>query len=228
MISKLTSPAGLAILLLLAFFGGMAGFLIYSKWFLAVKLEQQSAVAQLPHVIRANVAATNTFDVMLQGDMFAQVPFKQELVVPLRGSYTADVQLDAQIPISFTLKYQDTIKVHSFVDIEDNTHLVLPWLPKFPIKLHVPVDFDLPISLNIPVESVLPFHYSGPMPIELNQDIKAPINTVLNTKLPINRYVTVPLLASFNMDVYPKNSVFLKIQQAQLALPLRNLQFSEH
>lgn len=217
----------LAGLLSLAFLGGMLGFAIFSKWFLGVRLSNQTAIAQLPPTIHANVAATNTFDVDLMGDVFAKIPFKQDVKVPLRGKYLADIQMNTQIPIHFMMTYKDTVKVHTFVDINTNSGIVFPYLPRFPMTLHVPLDLDLPININVPVDSSLHFNYAGAMMVTLNQDVKAPIDTILNTRLPINRNVSVPLLASFNMDVYPAQLLVpMKVNSANLAIPLNGLQFA--
>jgi hypothetical protein len=215
------------IFLVLAFLGGMLGFLVYSRWFLGVTLNNQVALAQLPPKIEANVAATNTFDIALIGDMFAKVPFKREVPIPLRGKYLTDIQMKTDIPIKFVVAYKDNIKVHTSVDINTDSGIIFPYLPHFPIKMHVPVDLDLPVAINIPVSSSIHFNYSGEMWITLNQDIKAPIDTILDTKLPINRNVSVPLLASFNMEVYPDQlTVPMVVKSANLAIPLKGLEFA--
>lgn len=223
---RILSGRKLWLSLAVAFAGGFLGFYLYAYMAMAVHLRDQQAILKLPAHIRANAAATHTFDIQMNGNISTQVPVKQRLAVPLQGEYPASIRLKTQIPLAFKLHYKDSIHIKTWVDISGTTDLVLPqaFLPKFPLSARIPLELDVPVDLQIPVNTSMLLDYNGPVRFSLNQTIHTPINTVLNTRLPIDREVSVPLLSSFDVDVYPADkAVPLIVTDSQVQFAVSQL-----
>ena len=92
----------------------------------------------------------------------------------------------------------------------------------FAVKL--PLQFEQPVSFTVPVKTKLRFKYKGRLKLALNQVIEAPVDTVLNTQLKVNRQVTTPVLARFGLGVTtPQTPIPVVIRHADLRLVLARL-----
>jgi hypothetical protein len=212
-----------AALLLLS--GSMLGFWLYGQFALRLNLVNQQGVIQLPQQIDANVAATNTFTIRMNGDVHFKAPIQQRINVDLQGNYPANIKLDTDVPIAFNLNYQGTVAVDTFTDVETTTALVAPHFPKLPLKIRIPLKFNVPMNMNVPVKTKMRFVYDGPVHIGLNQQIQIPLDMLLDSKIAIDREVHVPLLTSFNVQLYPDQQSIPVRLNSQMRVPFRQLGF---
>lgn len=210
---------------LLLMFGSMLGFWLYGQFALGVNLVNQHGWMQLPKNMQANVAATNTFAIHMDGDVSFKAPIKQDMNIDLLGNYPANIKLDTNVPLEFNLSYQGEVAVDTFTDVETTTALVAPHLPKLPLTLRIPLKFKVPINMNVPVKTNLRFVYDGPVRIGLNQRINLPIDMILDSKIPIDREVNVPLLTSFNVELDTGSKPVPVILNSKINIPFHQLGF---
>ncbi|WP_410210830.1 hypothetical protein [Aquirhabdus sp.] len=215
--------AALAIIVI----GLFLGFQLYTHILAGLTLSDQPGFLQLPKSITGTASATNDIAIKLKGRIDAEVPVKQDLQLPLHGVYQANISLDTHVPLRFTINYKGDVDVHAYADIVGTTELVTQrhwYLPTFPLKARVPLDFKLPISLSVPVDTQIRFVYNGPLTLKLNQTLTSPIDTVLRTYLMVDRNVSTPILASFGMRFYPPQTPLpVLVKYADLKLPLSSL-----
>lgn len=209
---------------LLVGLGSMVGFWCYAYLSVGIDLSNQQGKMALPAEITVNVAATNTFDIRLDGTVNVEVPIRQKIVLPLAGSYETFIKLDTPIPVDFKVHYQGSIPVKTMAEINDTTALVLPHLPKFPLRLQVPLEFDLPVDMIIPVNTTLHFAYEGPVMLRFDQNTSTRLNTVLHTQIPLNQMMRVPLLSSFDLKIYPEAKPLGMVLDTRLQQPIKGLQ----
>jgi hypothetical protein len=215
------------IMILLAVIGAFLGFMIYAQLVLHLHLRDQPGLLKFPQIVTAMATATNNVDIQLDGRIDAEVPFKQMLAIPLHGDYGANLDLETVVPLKFVIKYQGDVEIHAATDLVGTTELVTQkhwFLPAFPLKAHIPLDFKQPISLTVPVDTQIKLSYHGPISVRFNQTVHAPMNTVLKTHLMVNREVSTPILASFGMRLHsPEQPVPIIVQKSDLKLSLSSL-----
>lgn len=215
------------IVLIILGLGLFIGFEVYTHLILGFTLKEQAGFLLLPKSVDSQATATNLIAIKLKGRIDAEVPFKQDLKLPLHGTYLADIALDTQVPLKFMIHYQGVVPINTFTDIQGTTELVTGrhwFLPKFKLRTKIPLNFNLPISLTVPVDTHIRFVYAGPLTLQLNQTVTSPIDTILRTYLMVDREVKTPVLASFGLRLYPPQAPTPVLVDADLRLPLRSLQ----
>lgn len=210
---------------------GIVGFWVYSYLVVGLTITDQPGLITLPPKFFANARATNDVTIKLDGYIDAIVPFKQTLDLPIEGDYTADIHLDAVVPVKFTIEYSGVIPVDTFADIEGRTDFVyqnIKRLRNVAFKGRVPLQFEQPVKFVVPIDTSLRVQYRGPLRLKLNQTIKAPVDTVLKTRIRAQREVTTPILAKFGLDVTSPTEPFpVIIQHADLRLEVDTLRLSK-
>lgn len=215
------------VMILLAVIGAFLGFMIYAQLVLHLHIRDQPGFLKFPPIVNAVATATNDVDIQLDGRIDAEVPFKQQLAVPLHGDYSAILDLETTVPLKFVIKYQGEVDIHAATDLVGTTELVTQkhwYMPAFPLKAHIPLDFKQPLSLSVPVDTQIKLSYHGPIGVRFNQTVTAPMNTVLKTHLMVNREVSTPILASFGMRLHsPEQPVPIIVKNSDLKLSLSSL-----
>ncbi|MGB1579952.1 MAG: hypothetical protein ACPHER_00425, partial [Nevskiales bacterium] len=93
-----------------------AGYYLITNLYLGLALKDQPGSVYLPIEFDATASITNNMDIVMDGVIEAQVPFKQTLSLPLKGRYKADVEIDAPVPVKFDVVYDGTIPVDTIAD----------------------------------------------------------------------------------------------------------------
>ena len=211
--------------------GGLLGFWIYSNLVVGLTLTDQPGMITLPPKFTANARATNDVTIKLDGYIDAVVPFRQTLDLPVEGDYVADINLDAVVPVKFTIEYSGVIPVDTFADIKGRTDFLyqnVKRLRNVAFGGRVTLQFEQPVRFVVPIDTSLRVQYRGPLRLSLNQTIKAPVDTVLHTRIRAQREVTTPILAKFGLDVTsPKEAIPVIIQHADLKLEADTLRLSK-
>lgn len=223
--------AGLVVAGGVAVAAGFLGFWIYSYLVVGLTIRDQPGLITLPPSFTAQATATNDVTIKLDGYIDAVVPFKQTLDLPVEGDYTADIVLDTVVPLRFTIEYNGVIPVDTFADIKGRTDFVyqnVKRLRNVAFGGRVPLQFEQPVKFVVPIDTQLRVLYRGPLHLSLNQTIKAPVDTVLRTRIKAQREVTTPILARFGLDVTsPKDPFPVIIQHADLKLEVDTLRLSK-
>jgi len=208
--------------------GGFIGFWLFINLWFGLSISEQPLAVTLPPELKVTTEVTNVLDIVMNGDIRAEVPFDRELQVPFRGEYDIDIQLDTLVPVEFEVIYEGVIPVDTFADIEARTTLDFKTIKQYRdllIKARLPLKFDLPVKLRVPVKDNLRFTYNGPIKAVLNQNLKARVNTVLKTTLPVNQTVSAPVTRRFGINLHlPQDPIRAIINEADLEIDLDTLE----
>ena len=222
---------GLGVLGGAAVLGVFAAWWLYFNIIITIDIQDQAVGVYLPESFDAVATVTNSLDVAMKGQIQTEVPFKQDLIVPFKGRYDFDVEMNAKVPVKFEVVYDGVLPVDTSADVTIRTSINyknLKSLRNLEIKTALPLKFPLPVKLKIPVEDVIDLSYVGPLSADINQDVKTRVDTVLRTRLPINQTITTPVTAALPLKVYPDNrQVRLILTEMKVNLqPATMLEFS--
>lgn len=182
--------------------GGLLGYWIFMNLHFSLMLRDQPIVITLPEHLEPHVRVTEELEILMDGVISAQVPFRQEVSFPLRGSYNTEVELDAQVPVQFEVVYDGIIPVDTVAEIEtraDFNYQQAKTLRNLHIQARLPMQFSMPVRLTAPVDQEIRFRYSGPLRMHFDQMITTEVDTVIDTALKVHQKVTAPVLAEIPM-----------------------------
>lgn len=216
-IALLVIAAGLAI-----------GYLLYTRIVVGISLTDQPAKLLLPKQLLVRAEATQKAAITLQGDLDVAVPFKNDgLELPLYGDYSSMLSLDTEVPLRMTIDYQAEIPVKTEIDLEGDSGIVYKWLPHLPLRGKIPLELKVPVNFSIPVDTKIRFKYEGPVDIAFHQTLRPPVNTVLHTRLTLNKDIDAPITSKMDAMLYPHDrSLDVKLINTELSLPLEDLKLT--
>lgn len=211
--------------------GGVLGLWIYAHLIFGFTLTDQPGLVLFPPTTYVSAMANNKITIKLNGTIDAEVPFKQTLELPLHGHYDTDARFDIVVPVEFTITYKGAIPVNSMATIHgvtDFNYQKVKRLRNVAFSAQIPLKFEQPISLVVPVKAKLHLVYHGPLGVQFNQTVSAPVDTVLHTHLFAVREITTPILARFGLNAHwPRTPVPVIIKHAELRLRLNTLRLEK-
>jgi len=182
--------------------GAFVGYWIFMHLTFSISLGDQPMAITLPQDFNVTASVEEELDILMNGVIHAQVPFQQELTLPLKGRYRSHVVLDAKVPVKFDVQYDGVIPVDTEADIEivtDFNYMGAKTLRNLHIKAKLPMQFSLPVQLTAPVDQTIDLKYEGPLVMNLDQRITTEVDTVINTSLAVNQKVSAPVIAKIQM-----------------------------
>lgn len=207
--------------------GAVLGVVLIGMMRFGLSVENAPIWMRLPKQLVVTAQMPGKLDVVLKGDISAEVPFKDTITAPFRGTYDADVKFAADVPVKMTISYTGFLPVNQMVELEGEISpeiLRLKTYRRVKIKLKVPLKADLPFTLTVPVDQALTLAYQGPMGMTINSIVSVPLDIVLKTKIPVNERVIAPVLNPFRMALdIPDKAFAAVIRHADLRMPLRTL-----
>ncbi len=216
---------GLGLVALIAL-GGSLGFWLYRSLFVVLQLKDQPAQVLLPQQLDAQGNITNIVKIRLDGNLAVEVPVNQNFAIPLHYDANSNIEMQADVPVRFNLKVNQTVAIKSYTDIDATTDLIYQsrFLPTLPIKLRLPLEFDLPIALNVPVDSHVKFDYNGPMRLQFNHTTHATLKETLHSVIPVHRDIAAPMYSELKLQIFPPQTPLpIIIRDSTLHFPARAL-----
>lgn len=218
-------------LLLIVAVGARVGLWLFFHVILGLGLHDQPTMVQFPPTTFTTAVARNKVRIKLDGYIDAIVPFKQELSLPLVGHYDSEAKFVADIPVAFTINYRGAIPVNSMATIHgvtDFTYQKVKRLRNVAFTAEIPLKFEQPVTLTVPVKATLHIAFQGPLGVDFNQTIVAPVDTVLKTRLLAVREIETPILARFGLNVHwPDHPIPVIIADAPLRMKVSTLRLEK-
>lgn len=184
--------------------GAFIGYWVFMHLTFALTLQNQKMAITLPELLDVEAVIADELDLRMKGVINAQVPFQQELTLPLRGRYRSDITMHAEVPVKFEVAYDGIIPVDTVADIEirtDFNYMGAKTLRNLAIEAKLPMQFSMPVQLTAPVDDTIDLHYEGPLVMNLDQEITTEVDTIINTSLAVDQRVSAPVLARIPMTV---------------------------
>lgn len=200
--------------------GGAIGYWLFLNLLVGLTISEQPLAIGLPPELVVQAEVTNVVDIQLAGIIRAQVPFDEQITVPMKGEYDLEVAMDAQVPLEFTITYNGILPIDTYADITARTDLNFRTLKQFRnilIKARIPLKLNLPVSLTVPVKETIRFQYQGPLTVVADDALHTRVNTVLSTALAVDQQVSTPITGRFGLRLHlPQEPIKAVINHSDL------------
>jgi hypothetical protein len=182
--------------------GAFAGFWVFMRLSFGLTVSDQPMAVTLPERFDITAQIAEELDILMEGIITAQVPFQQELTLPLKGRYRSHITMNADVPVQFDVVYDGIIPVDTVADIQirtDFNYMGAKTLRNLDIRAKLPMQFRLPVQLTAPVDDRIKLRYDGPLVMNLDQTITTEVDTIIDTQLDVHERVSAPVIASIPM-----------------------------
>lgn len=190
---------------------------------LIVSAEQ--ADIRLPESLGTKIQVGEHLRVRSEGQLQTTLDIDRTLQLPLKGKYLADLSFEVETPITVNINYQTMLKVDELMPIETSTDLIYQnkLLPKFPLKLNVPVKLDIPFELKrtytIPVKIV----FDGPVHFRFDESVTLPVKHQFKPSFYMNDAINMSNISAFNAIMYNSVQDTKANLDMKMDLPLKNV-----
>ena len=185
----------------------------------------QQADIRLPQSLATKIQVGDHLQVKSEGKLNTTLDINRTLQLPLTGKYLADLSFEVETPITVDINYETLLKVDEVMPIETSTDLIYQnkLLPKFPLKLNVPVKLDLPFQLKrrytVPVKIV----FDGPVYFAFDESVNLPVKHQFKPSFYMNDAINMNNISSFNATMFNSIQQTKANLDMQMDLPLRNV-----
>lgn len=207
--------------------GGVFGYWLFMNIAARLIISNQPLTIRLPEQADIVMRTSNKIDVLMKGIIHAQVPLRQTLNLPVKGTYLTEVDIDTSVPLETVIIYEGVIPIDTIADIEAKAPVNFQNVKKYKnlhFKAKLPMKLNLPVKLVVPVKQNIPLKYKGPLKVTLDHVITTPVDTTLRTALKVNQQFSVPITSSLPVRLnLPQHPVRATIVEADLFLNLSTL-----
>lgn len=185
----------------------------------------EQADIRLPESLGTKIQVGEHLRVRSEGQLQTTLDIDRTLQLPLKGKYLADLSFEVETPITVNINYQTMLKVDELMPIETSTDLIYQnkLLPKFPLKLNVPVKLDIPFELKrtytIPVKIV----FDGPVHFGFDESVTLPVKHQFKPSFYMNDAINMSNISSFNAIMYNSVQDTKANLDMKMDLPLKNV-----
>ncbi len=222
--------AGLGLVFVVAVCGGVAG----AAWMLhhgeaRLLLEDQPATVSIPEPIPIKADITNALSILLDGKLTTTVPVDQMIQVPIKDTLHVMATLDHDVPIRMNVPIRDTVPVDQIVHVDSKVSVfVMGHALTLPIRGDVPIKTQVPLSIDVPVDQMVHLSFTAPADVKLTQALNVPLKADIHTTIPLHSSMDVPVRSALLANVTVPGPVEAIVTHADLHLPLRTLDVSDH
>ncbi|KXZ62437.1 hypothetical protein [Acinetobacter venetianus] len=200
-------------------------FWLYLNIQASLIVSAQQTDIRLPESLATQIQVGDHLRVKSQGQLNTTLDIDRTLQLPLKGKYLADLSFEVETPITVNINYETMLKVDQVMPVETSTDLIYQnkLLPKFPLKLNVPVKLDIPFQLKrtytVPVKIV----FSGPVHFGFDESVNLPVKHQFKPSFYMNDAVNMTNISSFNATMFNSVQQTKANLDMQMELPLKNV-----
>ena len=208
--------------------GAVIGFVLYSKLVIGVSIERQLSSIKFGDAFVIDTETTNIADFRFSGSVPIELPLNAvELPLTLKGTYTANIDIDTHIPIDIEAQFSEKILVETNLDVDSDIKLVSRWLPRLPVTGGIPIRFELPVSFTVPINTTMPFKYHGPVTFSLDQIITPNTDHVISTQMELNHATRAPIKNHFKVRVDGEQAqIPISFDDVTVQIPLNTIKYA--
>lgn len=203
----------------------MAWVLIYLFVQLRMQLFAQDATLNLPEEMPIRVQVEDYLQVLSQGQIAAEFNMDHALSIPLTGQYKSQLAFDIEVPINIRVDYQSQLHLQDTLRIEDTTDLVYKkwFLPKFKLRLDVPVDLKVPFHLKRQYRVPVKIRFNDQVNLRFNEQLPIHIQHGFKPQLFIHDAMTTENIAEFSGVLINDQRQIPAHLSMQMKLPLKDI-----
>ncbi|RSB58162.1 hypothetical protein [Acinetobacter soli] len=200
-------------------------FWLYLNIQASMYVSAQHAQVQLSEYLPTRIEVGNHLETLSMGKLNTDIHINQQLSLPLKGKYLAQLAFEVETPVSVSVDYLTTIKIDEQMPVESTTDLIYQnqLLPKFPLKMNIPIRLDVPFRLNRTYQVPIKIVFNGPVYFEFDEPINLAVKHQFKPTLNIDDPMTMRKVATFNAIMYNEVRETQANLDMHIQLPLRNI-----
>ncbi|MBO3670672.1 hypothetical protein J5N52_01360 [Acinetobacter soli] len=200
-------------------------FWLYLNIQASMYVSAQHAQVQLSEYLPTRIEVGNHLETHSMGKLNTDIHINQQLSLPLKGKYLAQLAFEVETPVSVSVDYLTTIKIDEQMPVESTTDLIYQnqLLPKFPLKMNIPIRLDVPFRLNRTYQVPIKIVFNGPVYFEFDEPINLAVKHQFKPTLNIDDPMTMRKVATFNAIMYNEVRETQANLDMHIQLPLRNI-----
>ena len=197
-------------------------FWLYLNIQASMLVSAQQAKIQLTKELPTKIAVTNHLQTQAKGTVNTQIDLDRKLNLALQGKYLADLSFQVTTPVNIDIDYATQIKIETIMPLDTTTDLVYQnkLLPKFPLKLDIPVQLEVPFHLKRNYQVPINIVFHGPVHLEFQEDVALYIKHHFRPQLHLDDAITMRKIANFNATMYNTRRNTTADLKIDLDLPL--------
>lgn len=222
---RLRDVIAVFVLTLLLWVGVVAAGAMYlrDRFDATLTLFDQGVHLSLPPKMPARAQALTPLSTHLDWKPAVPVPINQTVRVALPDTLTARALVNSSAPIDTTVDFAGSIPVT--IDLD----MLLPvrsWLPRVHVK--TPVSLVVPIELTVPIHAQVPLNLDTRVTAQIDQPLNVPLHTTFKVRVPIKTDAQALAINETDFTLHaPIEALGVKVQRADLRVPLREIEWSE-
>lgn len=205
-------------------------FWLYLNIQASLQVSSERAAITLPHSLSTRIHVGQYLTAQSVGQIDTALELNQQLSLPLNGKYLADLSFNVETPVSVRIQYSTILKIDQVMPVEATTDLIYQnkLLPRFPLKLDVPIQLEVPFHLNRTYQLPIRIAFKGPVYIEFQQQpLNVHVRHQFKPSLKLNDTIHIPKIASFKATMYNAERNTEANLNMQMWLPLSVLRYRE-
>lgn len=201
------------------------GFWLYLNVQASMHVSARNADIQLSRSLPTKINVGNYLEAQSIGVLDTQINLNQNIDLPLKGKYLADLKFSVDVPVSVAVDYQTEVVIDEVMPLSATTDLVYQskLLPKFPLNLDIPIKLKVPFHLKQSYDVPIRIAFEGLVYLEFDERINLYVVHQLTPKLNVNDPMTMRKIATFNATMYNSERDSKADLDMNITLPIKNI-----
>lgn len=190
-----------------------------------MQVSARQAQIQLSDSLPTQIQVGNYLETQSIGTLDTQLDINHQIKLPLKGKYLADLEFSVEVPVSVSVDYQTHVMIDQMMPLETTTDLIYQnkLLPKFPLKLDIPVQLSVPFHLKQSYQIPIKIMFNGPVYFQFDEPINLHIAHQFAPQLKLNDPITMRKIATFNATMYNSERSTTANLEMNMTLPVKNI-----
>ena len=191
----------------------------------SMQVSAQNAQIQLSDSLPTKIHVGNFLEAQAKGSVNTELNLDRELNLPLQGKYLAGLVFEVTAPVQVDIDYETQIQIQTVMPLDTTTDLIYQnkLLPKFPLKVDIPVTLSVPFKLKRSYQVPIQIMFNDNVYFEFDEAINLYVKHKLKPVLKINDPITMKNIAVFNATMYNTQRQSLADLQMNINLPVKNI-----
>lgn len=200
-------------------------FWLYLNVQASMYVQAHNASIQLSDTLPTQISVGNYLQTQTKGTLDTEINLDRKLDLPLNGKYLANLQFNAEVPISVDIDYKTMIQVNQIMPLDTNTDLIYQkkFLPQFPLNIDVPIKLDVPFHLKRTYQIPIQIQFDGLVYLDFNESVHLHVQHQFKPQFEMNDPMTMKKIASFNATMHNLERNTTADLDMQMTLPLRQI-----
>lgn len=201
------------------------GFWLYLNVQASMHVSARNADIQLSHSLPTQINVGNYLQAQSIGVLDTQINLNQNVDLPLKGKYQADLKFSVEVPISVAVDHKTQVLIDEVMPLSATTDLVYQskLLPKFPLNIDIPIKLKVPFHLKQRYDIPIRIDFEGSVYLEFDERLNLYVVHQLRPKLNVNDPMTMRKIATFNATMYNIERDSKANLDMNITLPIKNI-----